>query len=480
MVAQPHRVMIGLEVHVQLNRLRTKLFCGCRADYQGLPPNTNVCPVCLGLPGSLPVLNREAVRQAVMVARALNCEVSTRFNFVRKNYFYPDMTKNFQISQYDRAGGVPVARSGWLSFDGAAGEKRVRIRRIQIEEDPGRLEHPEGVGGSRYVLVDYNRAGVGLLEIVTEPDMGSPEEARVFLQKLRSILEHLGVCDTSREGAMRADANVSVDGGSRVEVKNISSYREIVKAIEFEVSRQTKIVEAGGTVARETRHWVEAKGMTISSRQKEQEEDYRYFPEPDIPTVMLDERMLQEIFASMPELPDARAKRFVEQYGLSAYDAGVMVLDKALADYFEETVRLYPNAKVVANWIQSEVLRQLNERKIEIGQFAVKPGHLAEMLRMIDSGEISGKIGKRLLFEMANTGLPPRTIVERLGLTRISDVETIRRFAQEVFAENPKAVEDAKSDPEAVNFLVGQIMKKTRGRADPQLANRVVRELLGV
>ena len=470
--------MIGLEVHVQLNRLNTKLFCGCRAEYQGLPPNTNVCPVCLGLPGSLPVLNKLAVNHAIMVAKALNCTISRSFNFVRKNYFYPDMTKNFQISQYEKAGGVPVAHSGWLGFANDSLERRIRIRRIQIEEDPGRLEHPEGIGSSKYVLVDYNRAGVGLLEIVTEPDLASPDEARVFIQKLRSVLEHLGVCDTSREGAIRADANVSVDGGNRVEVKNISSYKEIVKAIEFEVLRQTKIVEAGGSVSRETRHWVEAKGITISSRQKEEEQDYRYFPEPDIPIVSLDEDTLQRILDSMPELPDTRAKRFVEQYGLKSYDANVLVLDKGLADYFEETVRLYTNPKTVANWIQSEILRQLNEKKIEINQLAVTPGYLAEMLHMIETGEISGKIGKRVLVEVANTGLPPRVVVERLGLTRIADVEFIRRVAEEVFRENPDAVEDAKRDQEAVNYLIGQVMKKTRGRADPEVANKVVRQLL--
>src|SRR5579875_1770013 len=441
--------MIGLEVHVQLNRLKTKLFCGCRAEYQGLPPNTNVCPVCLGLPGSLPVLNKLAVNHAVMVAKALNCTISRSFNFVRKNYFYPDMTKNFQISQYEKAGGVPVAHSGWLGFTNESSERRIRIRRMQIEEDPGRLEHPEGIGSSKYVLVDYNRAGVGLLEIVTEPDLASPDEARVFIQKLRSVLEHLGVCDTSREGAIRADANVSVDGGNRVEVKNISSYKEIVKAIEFEVSRQ-----------------------------KEEEQDYRYFPEPDIPIVSLDEDTLQRIFDSMPELPDARAKRFVEQYGLKSYDANVLVLDKGLADYFEEAVRLYANPKAVANWIQSEILRQLNEKKIEINQLAVTPVYLAEMLRMIETGEISGKIGKRVLVEVANTGLPPRVVVEKLGLTRIADVELIKRVAEEVFRENPDAVEDAKRDQEAVNYLIGQIMKKTRGRADPDVANKVVRQLL--
>ncbi|MEM0271209.1 MAG: Asp-tRNA(Asn)/Glu-tRNA(Gln) amidotransferase subunit GatB [Thermoprotei archaeon] len=470
--------MIGLEVHVQLNRLKTKLFCGCRAEYQGLAPNTNVCPVCLGLPGSLPVLNKAAVRHAIMVAKALNCTISRSFNFVRKNYFYPDMTKNFQISQYEKAGGVPVAHSGWLSFTLNSSERIIRIRRIQIEEDPGRLEHPEGIGSSKYTLVDYNRAGVGLLEIVTEPDLASPEEARVFIQKLRSVLEHLGVCDTAREGAIRADANVSVDGGNRVEVKNISSYKEIVKAIEFEALRQTKIVEAGGTVTRETRHWLEAKGMTMSSRQKEEEQDYRFFPEPDIPVINVNERTLEEIFASMPELPDARAKRFVEQYGLKAYDANVLVLDKGLADYFEEAAKLYTNPKIVANWIQTEVLRQLNERKIEIQKLAVTPSYLAEILRMVDTGEISGKIGKRVLVEVANTGLPPSVVVERLGLTRIADVELIKSVAEAVFRENPKAVEDAKTNEEAVNYLIGQIMRKTRGRADPEATNKVVRQLL--
>jgi aspartyl-tRNA(Asn)/glutamyl-tRNA(Gln) amidotransferase subunit B len=472
-------VMIGLEVHVQLNRLKTKLFCGCRAEYQGLSPNTNVCPVCLGLPGSLPVVNGAAVTHAVMVAKALNCTISRHFNFVRKNYFYPDMTKNFQISQYDKAGGTPIGYSGWLVLGLNGDQKKLRIRRIQIEEDPGRLEHPEGIGTSKYVLVDYNRAGVGLLEIVTEPDMCSAEEARAFIQKLRSILEHLGVCDTGREGAIRADANVSVDGGNRVEVKNISSYREVAKAIDFEVLRQTKIVEAGGTVVRETRHWNEAKGMTISSRQKEEEQDYRYFPEPDIPPVSLDEKFLEQVFAGMPELPDARAKRFVEQYGLSQYDASVLVLDKRLADYFEDTIRLYRKPKVVANWIQSEILRYLNERKIEIDQLKVTPRHLADMLSMVDAGDISGKIGKRILLEMVDTGDTPQVVVERLGLTRIADADKIRAVAQEVFNENPKAVRDAQTDQDAVNFLVGQIMRKTRGRADPEVANRVVKQLLG-
>jgi len=354
-----------------------------------------------------------------MVAHALNCKIFRRFNFVRKNYFYPDMTKNFQISQYDKAGGVPVATDGWLSLS-VEGTEKVRIRRIQIEEDPGRLEHPTGLGSSRYVLVDYNRAGVGLLEIVTEPDMSSPRDARTLIQRLRSILEHLGVCDTAKEGAIRADANISVDNGNRVEVKNITSYKEIEKALEYEIARQTKILDEGGVIARETRHWVETKGVSITSRSKEMEQDYRYFPEPDIPPFDLAEGKIEEVLANIPELPDQRIKRFVETYGLTNYDASVLVLDKALADFFEATVKLYNKPKVVSNWIQVELMRQLNERKVDITNLLIKPEYLAEMLEMMESGEISGKIGKKVVMEMASTGSSPRQIVEKLGLKKIA------------------------------------------------------------
>lgn len=472
-----HKIVIGLEVHVQLNRLQSKLFCGCKANYLESSPNSNVCPICLGLPGSLPVLNSKALSQALMVAHALNCKIFRRFNFVRKNYFYPDMTKNFQISQYDKAGGVPVATDGWLSLS-VEGTEKVRIRRIQIEEDPGRLEHPTGLGSSRYVLVDYNRAGVGLLEIVTEPDMSSPRDARTLIQRLRSILEHLGVCDTAKEGAIRADANISVDNGNRVEVKNITSYKEIEKALEYEIARQTKILDEGGVIARETRHWVETKGVSITSRSKEMEQDYRYFPEPDIPPFDLAEGKIEEVLANIPELPDQRIKRFVETYGLTNYDASVLVLDKALADFFEATVKLYNKPKVVSNWIQVELMRQLNERKVDITNLLIKPEYLAEMLEMMESGEISGKIGKKVVMEMASTGSSPRQIVEKLGLKKIADPEALKRLVEEVFAENPGAVEDAKKDAEAINFLVGQVMKKSRGRADPALTNKIVREAL--
>jgi len=477
-LALVYQPKIGLEVHVQLNRLKTKLFCSCSTNYQGLPPNSNVCPVCLGLPGSLPVLNREAVRHALMVAKALNCSINTRFNFVRKNYFYPDMTKNFQISQYDKAGGIPIAMNGRMVVDVDGKTVEIRIRRIQIEEDPGRLEHPFGLGSSPYVLVDYNRAGMGLLEIVTEPDMKTSKEARAFINKLRSVLEHLDVCDTSLEGAMRADANISVNGGNRVEVKNISSYKEVEKAIDYEILRQTKILEEGGVVQRETRHWLEAKGVSVPSRAKEEEQDYRYFPEPDIPPVVLSQDFLNEVFSNMPELPDARVKRFVENYSLSKYDASVLVMEKSLADFFEETLKFYPKPKIVANWVIVEVLRQLNERKAQLKELPLRPVHLAELLKLMEDGTLSSKLAKRVLVEVCETAEPPSQIVKRLGLTRIADEQVIREIAKEVFKENPKAVEDAKKDAEAVNYLIGQVMKKTKGKADPVLTNKVVRELL--
>ncbi len=414
-----------------------------------------------------------------MVSLALRASPSTRFNFVRKNYFYPDMPKNFQISQYDKAGGVPISTGGEMELiTDAQKPLRVKLTRIQIEEDPGRLFHPSGLGSSKYTLVDYNRAGVGLLEIVTQPDLSSPREARVLITKLRSILEHLGVCNTSLEGAMRVDANISMDGNNRVEIKNISSYKDVERALEYEAVRQSQLIALGKPIERETRHWLEEKGTTSSSRAKEEEQDYRYFPEPDIPAVELTEDYIKDIQDSLPELPDSRASRFCRDYGLTPYDAGVLVLDKALADYFEETVRLYPKPRMVSNWIQTELLRQLNEKKQEISELRFGPKELAEMLSMIDRGEISGKTGKKVVMEMALTGEGPKSIVERLGLARLGDESAIRALAQRVFEENPNAVKDALKNPEAVNFLVGQIMKKISGRADPEITNRVVRGLL--
>lgn len=474
------RVKIGLEVHSQLTSLKTKLFCGCSSNYRGNEPNTLVCPVCLGIPGALPVVNGKAVEFAVMAALALNCRVSDRMFFFRKNYFYPDMPKNFQISQYDRAGGVPLAVDGYLHVEVGKKRKKIRISRVHMEEDPGRLVHLGPIDQSPYTLVDYNRAGIALLEVVTEPDLRSPREARVFLQRLRSMLEHLGVFDGGLEGAMRCDANISLAGGTRVEVKNISSFKEVERALSFEIMRQRDLVKKGLAVERETRHWDEARRLTITLRTKEEEQDYRYFPEPDLVPIVITKDFVESARARMPELPEARIRRFVEEYGLPVYDAEVLVGQKALADFFEDCVKLYNKPKEVSNWMMSDLLRCLYENNLELAESKITPAHLVEMIRLIDEGLISGKIGKRVLPEMVLTGKRPRWIVEKRGLVKITSRQVLKEVMEKVFAENPKAVKDALVDEKAVHFLVGQLMRATGGKADPQLVNRMILERLEI
>jgi len=473
-------VKIGLEIHSQLTRLETKLFCGCSSDYRGRDPNSLVCPVCLGVPGSLPVLNRKAVEGAIMAALALNCKISERMFFFRKNYYYPDMPKNFQISQYDRAGGAPLAVDGHLHIEVDGKRKRVQISRVHLEEDPGRLVHLGPIDQSPYTLVDYNRAGIALLEIVTEPDLNSPREARIFLQRLRSILEHLEICDGSLEGAMRCDANISLAGGTRVEVKNISSFKEVERALSFEIMRQEDMLEKGLAVERETRHWDEVRRITITLRTKEEEQDYRYFPEPDLVPIMIAEDFIEEVGAQMPELPEARTRRFMLKYDLPRYDAEVLVGVKALADFFERCVELYNKPKEISNWMMSDLLRYLYENNLELSESKITPEHLVEMIQLIDEGVISGKIGKQVLPKIVLTGQPPRQIVGEEGLIKITSRETLERIVDQVFGENPKAVEDALVEEKTVHFLVGQIMKATKGKADPQLANQIILERLRV
>jgi len=469
-------VKIGLEVHVQLTSLKTKLFCGCPSDYRGKEPNTLVCPVCLGLPGSLPVLNKKAVEYAVMAALALNCKISNRMLFFRKNYFYPDLPKNFQITQYDKAGGVPLATNGYLYIEHEGRRKKIRISRVHLEEDPGRLVHLGPIDHSPYTLVDYNRSGIALLEIVTEPDIGSPREARVFLQKLRSILEHLGVFDGSLEGALRCDANISLAGGTRVEVKNISSFKEVERALSFEITRQKGLLKKGIAVKRETRHWDETRRVTVSIRTKETEQDYRYFPEPDLVPIELTEEFVRRIKAQMPELPDDRMERFIRQYGLPKYDASVLVSSKALADFFEEAVRLYEKPKEISNWMMSDLLRYLYENNLELHESKITPEKLVEMIRLIDDGIISGKIAKRILPKVIITGKNPREIVKEEGMIKISDRDFLERLITKIFAENPKAVKDALVDEKATHYLIGQLMKATQGKADPVLSSRLIME----
>ena len=473
-----NEVRIGLEVHVQLTSLKTKLFCGCSSDYKGKDPNSMVCPVCFGIPGALPVLNEKAVEYAVMAALALNAKVSERMFFFRKNYYYPDMPKNFQISQYDQAGGVPLAVDGCLSIDVGKKRKKVRIGRVHLEEDPGRLVHQGAIDTSPYTLVDYNRSGITLLEIVTDPDLDSPKEARIFLQKLRSIMEHLGIFSGKLEGSMRCDANISLTGGTRVEVKNISSFKEVERALGFEIMRQKNLVKKGLSIQHETRHWDETRRVTISLRMKEEEHDYRYFPEPDLVPVVITNDFVEDVKKKMPELPESRISRFVEAYSLPKYDAQVLVSDKALADFFEKTVKLYDRPKEVSNWMMGDLLRNLNENNLELTESKITPELLVEMIKLIEDGIISGKIGKRVLPEIVLTGKQPSQIIKEKGLVKISSREELQGIVEKVFSEHPKCVEDALAEENAVHFLVGQLMRRTKGKADPQLANKLIQEKL--
>ena len=475
MSIQEHKAKIGLEIHCQLTNLKTKLFCGCSADYRRDPPNSHLCPVCSGQPGSLPVANERAVEDATMVALALGSRIESLNYFYRKNYFYPDMPKNFQISQYDKAGAVPFAFEGVVKTKLGGSYKDVTITRIQIEEDPGKLSYLGTIDTSPHSLVDYNRAGVALLEIVTDPVLESPQEARLFLQKLRSILEHLNVSDGGLEGAMRCDANISLAGGKRVEVKNISSFKEVERALAFEVSRQKSLIAKGRTVQLETRHWDEVRRVTISLRAKEEEHDYRYFPEADLPPILLSREYVEKVRAKMPELPDARSARFIGEYGLPEYDADVLTSDKDLADFFEDCLKLYDKPKEASNWIMTDLLRWLHEENIEISEARISPQNLVDMLKLIDDGTISGKIGKTVLREMMKTGRGAVDIVNERGLVRISSEGQIEAAVEKVFEENLQAVSDAQSDEKAVHFLVGQVMRLTKGKADPMTTNKIVK-----
>jgi aspartyl-tRNA(Asn)/glutamyl-tRNA(Gln) amidotransferase subunit B len=473
-----NEVRIGLEVHVQLTSLQTKLFCGCSSDYKGKDANSLTCPVCLGIPGALPVLNEKAIEYAVMAALSLNCKVSKRMFFFRKNYYYPDLPKNFQISQYDQAGGVPLAVDGILQIDVGKKRKNVRIGRVHLEEDPGKLVHQGSIDTSPYTLVDYNRSGITLLEVVTEPDLSSPKEARVFLQKLRSILEHLGIFSGKLEGSMRCDANISLTGGTRVEVKNISSFKEVERALSFEIMRQKNLVKKDLAVKHETRHWDETRRVTISMRMKEQEHDYRYFPEPDLVPIIVTDDFINEVKGKMPELPEARIRRFVEIYTLPKYDAEVLVSDKELADFFEKSVKLYDSPKEISNWMMGDLLRNLYENNLELSESNITPKLLVEMIKLIADGIISGKIGKRILPEIILKGNSASQIIKEKQLVKISSPEVLQDALEKIFKNNPKCVKDALTEENAVNFLVGQLMKATRGKADPELANRMIHEKL--
>jgi len=478
-----YEAVIGMEVHVQL-LTKSKMFCRCSADYAGAPPNTLVCPVCLGMPGTLPVINRKAVEYTIMTALALNCEIAEFAKFDRKNYFYPDLVKGYQISQYD----LPLSRNGWLEIEIDGKRKRIRIRRVHLEEDTAKLIHVHRDGQS-YSLIDFNRSGVPLMEIVSEPDIRSPEEARQYLIKLRTILRYLGVSTADMEkGAMRCEANVSLrpvgskEYGTRVEVKNLNSFRSVKLALEYEIERQKRLLEAGGKVEQETMGWDESRGVTVLQRSKEYAHDYRYFPEPDLPPLVIEREWVEEIRARLPELPDAKRDRFVAQYGLSRYDAGVLVADRAVADYFEACVRAgagRAEPKAIANWITGELFRLMKAQGVEIEEVRITPDRLVALIGMVEDGTITASTAKKVLAEVFETGRAPEEIVRERGLAQISDVEALSRVVDEVIAANPKAVADYLAGKKPVlRFLVGQVMKATRGKANPKLANELLLEKL--
>lgn len=477
-----YRCVIGLEIHVQLST-KTKAFCSCPADVFDLPPNTAICPVCTGQPGALPVPSEEMIRYAVKAALALNCRINLYSRFDRKNYFYPDLPKGYQISQYF----YPIATGGYLEIDGDEGRKKVRIRRLHIEEDAGKLMHEgDSITKATYTLVDMNRCGVPLIEIVTEPDISSPREARVFMEKLRSIVRYIGVSSGDMEkGALRCDANISVVDtltgrqSNRVEVKNINSFKFVERALEYEFNRIVEALERGEDVERETRGWDMSTKTTVSMRGKEEESDYRYFPEPDIPPIVLTEEYVENVKREIPELPDEKALRFVREYGLPEYDARVLTASRELADFYEECVRAVGRPKELSNWIMTEVLRELNERNLEITQTKLTPQHFADLFKLMDEGKISIKIAKDIFPEVFETGKMPSQIVQEKGLEQISDERLIEEIVRKAMAENPDAVQQYRDGKKKViGFFVGYVMKETKGKANPELVNRIAQKLL--
>lgn len=485
--AVQYETIIGLEVHAQL-LTRSKMFCPCSASYADSPPNTHVCPVCLGMPGVLPVINRRAVEMTIMTGLALNCEIPEQAKFDRKNYPYPDLMKGYQISEYDQ----PLCVSGWLEIEIDDRRKHVGITRVHLEEDTAKLLHVKSPTGETYSLVDVNRSGVPLMEIVSEPDMRSAEEARAYLVKLRQILRYLDVCaGNMEEGNFRCDANVSLrplgasEFGSKVEVKNMNSFRSVYNALQFEVERQREVLESGGRIPQETRGWLDDQRVTVSQRSKEYADDYRYFPEPDLPPIVVDRAWLDEIRAGMPELPDAKRARLESEYGLSAYDATILCETRPRADYFEEAVRLSPEpqrqkrAKAVANWINSEMAGLLNARNMDISEVKITPQALAGLIDLQEDGTISGKTAKSVFEEMFESGRDPEEIVREAGLVQITASDEIAAAVERVLEDNAKAAEDyRRGKEEALKFLVGQVMRETRGRANPGMVNELLKEKL--
>ncbi|MEC7191938.1 MAG: Asp-tRNA(Asn)/Glu-tRNA(Gln) amidotransferase subunit GatB [SAR324 cluster bacterium] len=469
--------VIGLEIHAQL-ATQSKIFCSCSTQF-GKPPNESTCPVCLGLPGALPVLNRRVVEFAIRLGLATHCTIRLDSQFARKNYFYPDLPKAYQISQFDR----PICENGWLDIEVEGQTRRIRITRIHMEEDAGKLVHEEDGDSS---FVDLNRAGVPLLEIVSEPDLRTPEEAKAYMEKMHSVVTYLGISEGDMEkGHFRCDANVSLRPigqekfGTRTETKNLNSFRFVQQAITYEIARQTEDLLDGKRIVQETRLWDSIKKNTYSMRSKEEAHDYRYFPDPDLPIVRISADFVEQIRSQLPELPDAKKQRFMESFGLSTYDAEVLVADKQVAEYFEEVVAAKADPKLVCNWISGELMRIMNENKVDIQNVGIPAESLARLIQFLQEGSISGKIAKTVFEEMVQSGKDPATIIEVRGLKQVSDEGALRGLLETLLNNNPKQVEQYRAGKTQIKgFFVGQVMKETKGQANPKIVNQLLEELL--
>ncbi len=477
-VKTKYETVIGLEVHAQL-KTKSKIFCNSATEF-GKEHNSQICPVCTGYPGVLPVLNKKVVEYAILTGLALNCEIAKHSKFDRKHYFYPDLPKNIQISQYD----MPICKDGYIVVN----DKKIRINRIHIEEDAGKLVHAgaSGIAGSSYSLVDYNRTGVPLLEIVSEPDISSPEEARVYVEELRNIVRYLDVCDGNlEEGSLRCDANVSVrpqgqkEFGTKVEIKNLNSFKALQKALEYEIERQVDEIEQGGKIIQETRLWKDDQGITISMRTKEESHDYRYFPEPDLVPLEIDAEKVHQIRERLPELPGEKRFRYTEKLGLSGYDAGVIADSIEIARFFDRTAGITGNPKAAANWLTGDIAAYLKENKLSIDDTELTAESLTEMIELIDKGTISNNIAKKVIITLMEKGGSARQIVEEQGLSVISDKSEISAIVKKIIDENPKEVEKYKAGKkQVIGFFVGQVMKETKGKANPGLVNKLFAEEL--
>jgi len=464
---------IGLEIHCQLTNLESKLFCSCKANYREFEINENICPICMGLPGSLPRLNQEAVKKATMIAMALNCTTPDKIAFFRKNYFYPDLPKNFQITQLNIYGDTSIGGTGSIMI----GEKKIKIRRIQLEEDPGRLIYEGSSSKNLITLVDYNRAGTPLVEIVTEPDFENPKQVRTFVNIISDLLENLGVSDPGLDGAMRADANVSIEGGNKVEIKNIGSFHDLEKAIHFEITRQESLHSRDFQIIQETRHWDEKRKITVSARSKEEDLDYRYFLEGDIPWIIIDSHIKDKLKSKMPESISSKKERYISKFNIPIQVATVLSSDKFYSDLFEKS-HSESNAKEIANIITTDLMGLVDTRE-KREKSKITSTHLKDLADSIQSGKISRTSAKNALYEIVKTGKDLSQIILELDLGNVSDESKLLKIIQEVISEEIQAVEQAKSNPQTINYLVGKVMQKTKGKAEPKLTLDLLKKQLG-